>query len=142
MADEKELAATLKSVPLFGELNDKHLKAIVSSGKIVEFPSGKEVTREGEAGVGFHLILSGAAEVSVGGASKGTLGPGDYFGEISLIDGMPRSATVLITEPTTSFSLVSWDFSRLLDANPEMMKVLLVELCRRLRAAEAATTQG
>lgn len=142
MADEKELAARLKTVPLFAELNDKQLKAVASAGKIVEFPSGKEVTREGEAGVGFHLILSGAADVSVGGSARGTLGEGDYFGEISLIDGMPRSATVTITEPTQSFSIVSWDFSRLLDANPEMMKVLLVELCRRLRATEAATTQA
>ena len=142
MADDIELAARLKAVPLFAELNDKQLKAVISAGKVVEFPEGREVTREGEAGVGLHLILSGGADVSVGGAEKASLGAGDYFGEMSLIDGKPRSATVTVTEPTSTFSIASWNFSHLLDANPEMMKVLLVELCRRLRATEAAATQA
>ena len=142
MADKKELTAQLRSVPLFAELSDKQLKAVLAAGKTVEFPEGKEVTREGEAGVGLHLILAGAADVSVGETTRDPLGPGDYFGEITLIDGKPRSATVTATAPMSTFSIASWSFWQLLDANPEMTKVLLVELCRRLRSTEAAATQA
>lgn len=134
----EDLVDRLKAVPLFGGLTDKQLKRVIEAGRTVEFDAGQEVVREGESGVGLHVILTGSAEVSAGGAGKRPLGAGDYFGEISLLDGKPRSATVTIAEPTTTFSITAWAFAPLLEAHPEMLKTFVVELCRRLRESEVA----
>ena len=73
----------------------------------------------------------------VGGTDRPALGPGDYFGEISLIDGKPRSATVRAETPLTTISLASWSFLPILDDQPEVSKQLLKVLCARVRAAES-----
>ena len=86
--------------------------------------------------MGFHLIKSGTASVSVNGAERPDLGPGHYFGEISLIDGKPRSATVTAKTDLTTISLVSWAFKPILDEEPEVAKGLLTVMCARLRAVE------
>lgn len=96
---------------------------------------GKELTTQGREGVGFHLILEGSVDVAVNGVQAKTLGPGEYFGDISLIDGKPRSATITATSPLTTLSLVAWDFQPLLDEEPELTKALLLKMCERLRAA-------
>jgi CRP/FNR family transcriptional regulator, cyclic AMP receptor protein len=114
----------------------------VQVAKRVEYPAGATVASEGEPGLGFHLILEGNAEVSVGGASKGVLGPGDYFGEISLLDGGPRSATVATTTPMQTLSIVSWDFGPLLDRHPAMTKKLLLGLCEIIRESRLKERQG
>ncbi len=100
--------------------------------------AGKEITEEGGGAVGFHLIREGEASVTVHGAQKPALGPGDYFGEISLIDGKPRSATVRAETPLTTVSLASWSFLPILDDQPEVSKQLLKVLCARVRAAESS----
>ena len=83
----------LRSVPLFAGLKDRELKDILGRTREVEHTGG-EIVEEGPKGVGFHLILEGSAAVLQHGQVRRTLGPGDYFGEISMIDGKPRSATV------------------------------------------------
>ena len=75
--------------------------------------------------------------MTVGGNTRPDLGPGDYFGEISMIDGKPRSATVHATSPVTTISLASWAFHPILDEHPEVTKELLKVMCARLRAAES-----
>jgi CRP-like cAMP-binding protein len=128
----KELGAT----DLFGKVSRKSLEAIAAQARIVEHAPGKEITEEGGSATGFHLIRSGTASVSVGGAPRASLGSGDYFGEISLIDGQPRSATVTADGPLTTISLASWSFKPILDEEPDVARELLVVMCRRLRAAE------
>ncbi len=105
--------------------------------KCVPHPPGKVVTEEGGSGVGFHLVTDGTATVQVGGQARANLGPGDYFGEISLIDGKPRSATIRTDAPVRTLSLTAWSFAPLLDAHPSLARKMLLGLCGHLRAAEA-----
>jgi CRP-like cAMP-binding protein len=137
MADGTLLEA-LKKVPLFEDLSDRELGSVASVGREVERSSGSGVTTEGESGVGFHLILQGTADVAIGGSVARTLGPGDHFGEISLIDGGPRTATVTATSELRTFSIAAWDFGPLLDKHPEITRKILVGLCRVIRAQDAA----
>jgi CRP/FNR family cyclic AMP-dependent transcriptional regulator len=135
MADEIE---ALRGVPLFSGMSDKDLRKVVEIAKVVVHSPGQLVVGEDNSAVGFHLILEGTAEATVAGESVGTLGVGDYFGEISLIDGKPRSATVRATSELTTLVVPSWSFNHMVDQHPEMMRTLLVELCARLRKVESA----
>jgi cAMP-binding proteins - catabolite gene activator and regulatory subunit of cAMP-dependent protein kinases len=135
MADT-DMLHKLRSVPLFAGLSDKELKDVLSRTMIVEHEGG-EIVEEGRGAVGFHLILDGTVTVLQGGSVRRTLGPGDYFGEISLIDGKPRSATVRPDGTVRTLSLAAWNFAPLLDAHPTMARTLLLGLCHQLRSAEA-----
>jgi CRP-like cAMP-binding protein len=137
MAADPEIVQALRSTDLFAAASDKALSAIAAQARVVRHPEGKDITEEGGGAAGFHLIRSGNVSVSVGGNPRPDLGPGDYFGEISMIDGKPRSATVHATSPVTTISLASWAFHPILDEHPEVTKELLKVMCARLRAAEA-----
>jgi len=139
MAENGTAREMLGSVDLFKDLSKKELDEIAAAGKEVRFEEGRSIVTEGEGGVGFHLILDGRATVSVHG-EEFQIGPGDYFGEISLIDGGPRSATVRASSPVTTFSLISWNFLPLVERNPSIATKLLVQMCKRLRAAERSVT--
>lgn len=130
----------MSSVPLFSALDRKELEDICVTCKQSEFPPGREIFRQGAEGVGFHLILEGEVEVIKGDRIEATLGPGNFFGEMSLIDGEPRSATVKTKTPVKTFSLTSWEFRPLLESNPAIALKLLEELSRRLRSAEPSPT--
>ncbi len=140
MARTTEVMALLRSVPLFEGLSQKELQAVIRSAKQVEYAPDRDIVTEGATGVGFHLILEGQALVLVGGRTRARLGPGDFFGEMSLIDGGPRSATVRADTGVRTLSLASWEFTPLLNANPSIARKLLVELSRRLRAVERSLT--
>ena len=137
MAADPAIVDALGKTDLFGSLSPRALRKVAATAREISHPDGKEITEEGGSGVGFHLINSGKATVSVGDAARPDLGPGDYFGEISLIDGKPRSATVTAKGDLTTISMVSWDFTPLLEKEPEVSKGLLMVLCARLRAAES-----
>jgi CRP/FNR family cyclic AMP-dependent transcriptional regulator len=128
-----EVVAALKRVPLFQGMSDKDLAIVGEISKQVSHPAGKTVLEEDHSAVGFHLILSGEAEASQGGTPVGTMGPGDYFGEMSLIDGRPRSASVVAKSDLRTLAIPAWNFNRLLDEHPEMMRALLVALSERIR---------
>lgn len=131
----------LGGVPLFQGLTKKELKAIAAVGKQVEHPAGRDIVKEGSAeGAGFHLIVEGTAKVLVGGNTRNRLGPGDYFGEMSLLDKGPRSATVQAESDMRTLSLASWAFLPLLDRHPSIARKMLVELSRRLRASDRSAT--
>jgi CRP/FNR family cyclic AMP-dependent transcriptional regulator len=136
MAADPAIAAALGKTDLFSSLSKKALDRIASQAKLISHDAGKEITEEGGGGVGFHLITEGTATVTVRGTRKASLGPGQYFGEISLIDGKPRSATVTAETPLKTVSLVTWVFNPILDEIPEVSKALLKVMCARLRAAE------
>jgi CRP/FNR family transcriptional regulator, cyclic AMP receptor protein len=135
MADDLK---ALRGTPLFSALSDKDLVRVQSISKVVTHEEGQSVVEEDQTAIGFHLILEGSADALVAGVSVAQLGPGSYFGEMSLLDGKPRSATVKATSTLQTLVIPSWDFNRMLDQHPEMMRGLLVELCRRLRKIEGA----
>lgn len=131
----------IRAIPLFKEFGEKDLQRVAAITKEVEFPSGREIAKQGESGIGFHMIVEGEVSVSVDGTTHASLGPGSYFGEMSLLDGGPRSATVTASSDLKTLSLTSWDFTALLDQYPDLGRKLLVELCRRLRAVERSVSQ-
>ena len=134
---ETDVADALRAVDLFAGLGRKSVDKVVRRVQHVDHAAGKEISTAGKGGIAFHLIRSGTADVVVGGTVVRTLGPGDYFGELSLIDRKPRSATVRTTSPMSTYTIVAWDFTPLLDDEPELTKALLLATCERLRSAEA-----
>ena len=130
----------LGSAGLFEGLSKRELQQILSQTREMTFPEGKTIVKEGENGVSFHLILEGKVKVTVGKRTRVSLGPGQYFGELSLIDRGPRTAAVTATTPVKTLTLVSWDFLALLDENPKIARKMLIELCRRLRRERDAVT--
>jgi CRP/FNR family transcriptional regulator, cyclic AMP receptor protein len=137
MARTSEAVEALRAVDLFSRLSDRSLDKVARRVKSVAHPAGKDIALDGQEGTAFHLVRSGSADVLVGGSVVRTLGPGDWFGDLSLIDRKPRSATVRTTSPTETWVLVAWEFTPLLDDEPEITKALLLVMCERLRSAEA-----
>ena len=138
---EPALIDRLREVAIFRGLDEKELHRIVEVGKEVHFETGKVVAEQDGGAAGFHLILDGEVSVDVSGRERARLRSGQYFGEMSLIDGKPRSATVRAEEPTTTFALTSWQFLPLLDEYPSISRALLVELSGRLRRVEQDPVQ-
>jgi CRP/FNR family cyclic AMP-dependent transcriptional regulator len=140
MATKKDTLALLANVPLFEGLSRRELNSILNVAKEIAHDEGHDVVEEGATGVGFHLILEGEAHVLIGGRKRATLRPGDYFGEMSLLDGGPRSATVRASTPVRTLALTSWAFMPLLDKTPSIARKLLQEMSKRLRNLERALT--
>jgi CRP-like cAMP-binding protein len=130
--DKTKIVELLRSVPLFSDLGDHDLTQVADRMKEVHFSEGTSVATQGQSGVGFHLVVDGTAEVLKDGTRVAELRHGGYFGEIGLIDGGPRSATVTATSDLTTVSLVGWDFTPLLD-NPSFTRGLLMGLCKIAR---------
>jgi CRP-like cAMP-binding protein len=133
---DSDMLERLRSVPLFAGLSDKQLKDVLGRTREVEH-TDQALIEEGHKGIGFHLILDGTVTVTQGGEVRRTLGPGEYFGEISLIDGKPRSATITPDGPLRTLSLAAWNFDPLLEAHPSLAREFLLGLCEHLRAAES-----
>jgi CRP/FNR family transcriptional regulator, cyclic AMP receptor protein len=133
---KKDTLAMLATVPLFEGLSKRELNSVYTAAKEIDFEEEHDVVEEGATGVGFHLILHGEADVLVGGRKRATLGAGDYFGEMSLLDGGPRSATVRTRTPVKTLSLTSWAFLPLLDKSPSIARKMLMEMSARLRRLE------
>ncbi len=133
MAAPKEL---LKQVPLFAGLDDKQLATLSRNFTDRTFSAGQQVTAEGAGGVGFFVIESGEATVSVGGQERRTLGAGDYFGEVALIDEGARSATITATSELRCYGLTPWQFRPLVEENASIAWPLLLSMARRLREIE------
>jgi CRP/FNR family transcriptional regulator, cyclic AMP receptor protein len=127
----------LEQVPLFEGIPHRDLDRLAQSFKQRRFAAGDTVAAEGAGGVGFFVIGEGTAGVDVHGEQRGQLGPGDYFGEIALIDDKAmRTATVTAETELTCYGLTSWDFRPLVEANSEIAWKLLQVMAKRLREAE------
>jgi CRP/FNR family cyclic AMP-dependent transcriptional regulator len=124
----------LATVALFGGLGPDDLAAIADRAVEVDFGEGRTIVRQGEVGTGFFLIATGLARVVRDGQTIAELGPGDFFGELSLLDGEPRIAAVVTQTATTCLAIASWDFEALLEAQPRLAILLLKGVARRLRA--------
>jgi CRP-like cAMP-binding protein len=132
-----ERSQLLDRVDLFAGLGGDPMRAIADRAIEVEFPAERTIARQGEIGTGFFLIVRGRAKVVHDGQVIARLGPGEFFGELSLIDRMPRIASVVAEEPTTCLAIASWDFDQLLEEQPSMAIAILRTVARRLRAATA-----
>jgi CRP-like cAMP-binding protein len=140
---DREVATKLGQVDIFAALPQKDREQLARLGRELRHDPGKALASEGESGVGFHLVLEGSAEVDVGGQRRGSIGPGDYFGEVSLIDGQPRTASVRVgPDGMRTFTILAWNFKGMLEDHPEVAKALLVGLCARLRVAEARAREA
>lgn len=124
---------TLRGVPLFSGLRDRDLHGLAREFKERVFPAGTEVTREGAPGAGFFVIAEGEATVAVGGEERGSLGPGDYFGEMALIDDGVRTATITAETDLRCYGLAPWQFRPFVETHPQVAWTLLQTLSRRLR---------
>ena len=130
-------ARLLVGVGLFSAAGARGRAAIARRAVEVEFPKGWRIARQGEIETGFFMIVAGSATVARDGEVLGRLGPGEFFGELALLDRQPRMASVTADEPTTCLALPSWEFQRLLEAEPRIAVAVLKEAARRLRAAAA-----
>lgn len=140
MAKKSEKVELLRGVPMFQGCSDRELSSIVASTKEVHFPAGTEICHEGETGVGLHVVIEGGTKVQIGGRTKRRLSAGAFFGEIALLDGGPRSATVIAETDVTTLSLPTWAFKSTLKAHPNLVYKMLEEVCRRLRTTESSLT--
>jgi Pyruvate phosphate dikinase, AMP/ATP-binding domain/Cyclic nucleotide-binding domain len=126
----------VRSVRLFSELDRKELAAITALFKKRSFPKGETVIKEGSGGAAFYLIESGEVTVTIGGELRATLGPGDYFGEVALIDEGPRIATVTAVDELACWGLTVWELRPLVERNGVIGWKLLQTLAKDLREAE------
>jgi phosphoenolpyruvate synthase/pyruvate phosphate dikinase len=134
----RDPAAALQRVQLFAEMDRKQAQQIARLLKERHYAKGETVIMEGSGGASFFVIESGEVCVSVNGEERATLGPGDYFGELALIDGGARSATVTASTELVCFGLTFWEFRPLVEGNGAIGWKLLQSLAKRLRAAEAS----
>ncbi len=139
MKTESDVNQALKGVPLFAGLSDKSLRSIASQMKSYEFSPGSVIIEENTEGkLGrMYVILSGQAEVLIDGKPVAQYGPGDHFGEMSVLDGSPRSATIRATTDVTTMGLSSWNLRALIKEEPEISLHIIEVLVARLRAVNA-----
>ena len=124
----------LKQVPLFSRCTRRELDELAKIADELDFKEGKELAREGAAGREFFVIVEGDAEVTRGKRKLRTLGDGDFFGEISLITKLPRTASVTTLSPTRALVITDRSFRRMLDQSPAIQRKVLEALGERLDA--------
>jgi CRP/FNR family transcriptional regulator, cyclic AMP receptor protein len=130
----------LGAVDLFSECSKKELGQILAVAKEIDFDAGENICVQGEPSGRFYLILEGSVAVKRNGRTRATLGVGDYFGEIALIDGQPRTATCTAVTPVNTLAIAQFNFVPLMREHAGLSHKLLMYLCSRLRAAEAQLT--
>jgi CRP-like cAMP-binding protein len=123
----------LKNVPLFAGLDDRELSEIAAQMRERRFGAGDTVTQEGAGGAGFFVVESGEAEVTVDGSQRGTIGPGDYFGEIALLTGSDRTATIVAKSDMVCWGMTPWDFRPLVESNSTIAWKLLTAMADKLK---------
>ena len=126
----------LKQVPLFQGLDNRSLKRLAETFTDRSFVTGQELTIEGSGGVGFFVIESGEARVTVDGEDRRTLGAGDFFGEVALLDAGLRTATVTAASDGKMYGLTQWQFRPLVEENASIAWPLLQAMAKRTRELE------
>ena len=136
---QDEKIARLESVPLFSGLRRRELEKVARLCTRTDAAAGAVLCREGSAGHEFFVILEGTADVTIAGKTVNKMGPGDFFGELALLDAGPRVATVTASAPLIALVLTSSEFRTLLNDEPQVAVRLLPAIGQRLRSMRAAT---
>jgi CRP-like cAMP-binding protein len=126
----------LNRVPIFSNCTTEEISVIAGVAQESFFQPGQIIVTQGTPGQAFYMILAGRVEILRDGVSLGAFGPGDFFGEMSLLDSAPRSATIRALDHVSCLMLSSWDFKALLERHPSIAIKLLEVLSRRLRVAD------
>jgi CRP/FNR family transcriptional regulator, cyclic AMP receptor protein len=127
----------LRAVSLFEGLATKELESVADLCRTAEFRQGANIVTQGERSARLYVVTDGTAEVRVHGTKVDEIGPGDYFGEIAVIDGQPRAATVTATSPVSALSLADFNVKALIRSTPDIGLKMLKTACARIRALES-----
>jgi CRP-like cAMP-binding protein len=123
----------LRRVPLFRGLSNDELQQLSQLVKEQSYKAGAPIVEEGQTGLGLYVIRSGRASVTKQGRTINHIGPNDFFGEIAVLGGGPRTASVIADEDTVCYTLASWEIKPLLNRNAGLTYKMLVEVVNRLR---------
>jgi len=126
----------LKAVPLFAGCSKKELQQVASVADELDFKQGRTLIREGASGREFFVLVDGTAEISRGGKRIDVAGPGDFFGEMSLLSDQPRNATVTTTSQVDLLVITAQSFRRLVESNPLIALKVMRAVAERVPAAE------
>jgi CRP-like cAMP-binding protein len=136
----KQSVSHLAKVPLFSDCSQRDLQTVARVVREIPHRAGTVIAREGEPGIGLFILVDGTADVTIGGKKKTTLVPGDFFGEIALLDGGPRTATVTANTDVKLLGLTEWVFRGLMQEHPSIALKTLQQMAGRLRSATKAAT--
>ncbi|MFL5674145.1 MAG: cyclic nucleotide-binding domain-containing protein [Chloroflexota bacterium] len=126
-------ADLLSAARLFDGVDPEGMDRIAAVAVEAEFPTDHVIARQGDIGTGFFVVVAGGVRVVRDGQVIARLGPGDFFGELSVLDGQPRLAQVIADEPTSCLALATWDFEAVLLEEPRVTLAILRGVARRLR---------
>ena len=139
--DESQILPALASVPLFAGLGKRELKKVAGTATVAHVPAGQHVVREGFTAEAFYVILEGEAHAT-GMPVRSHLGPGDFCGEMGLLDGSTRSASIVAETDVTAVKLPRKEFLDLVDRHSEIARALLADLAARVRRLETALREA
>lgn len=136
----KDVVTRLGQVPILAGCSKRELQTIARAVRELEHEAGSVIAREGEPGAGLFVIDQGEADVTIGGRKVNHLKAGDFFGEMALLDGGPRTASVTATTPVKLFALTEWVYRGLLAEHPSIAIRTLEAMAARLRNATVSAT--
>ena len=132
----QEKRAWLEKVPLFRGCAPEVVERLADATAEFEFAADQPIVQQGQVGNGLYIVVEGGARIVAGSDELARMGPGDFFGELSVIDQRPRAASAFAVGPTTCLALASWDLVAVLEKDPQLAMNLLQELAGRIRAAD------
>src|SRR2546422_1155757 len=133
---KRETAVALAGVPLFADLPKKHLRRLAREADELAFTPGEQIVREGSLGETLFVVMEGRAKVTRNGRRVGEVLPGDFFGELSTIDGGPRTASITAVTPIRVVRLFRRTLRKLLEGEPQLATKILDGIVRRIRQVE------
>ncbi|HEY8737535.1 MAG TPA: cyclic nucleotide-binding domain-containing protein [Candidatus Dormibacteraeota bacterium] len=136
MAVKTDLTEELRHVPLFSGLDRKELGMLAKLVKEQRYRAGTAIVQAGATGHGLYLIREGQVSVKKDGRTVATMGPGQFFGEVAILDGGPRTADVVADQDTVCLTLISWEIKPLLMENAGITYKMLLEVTKRLRSEQ------
>jgi CRP-like cAMP-binding protein len=136
LKNKSDQLSALRAVPLFASMSDRDLKAVLAGCREELYSDGQAIVREGQPGGPFFLIVEGQAKLLVGGKTRTTLHPGDYFGEIALIDKGPRTATITASGNVKALAIASWDFLSLCEQDFKIAEKVMTGMAKLIRTLD------